>query len=148
MQSVLLGYSHHSTRMQYAMRYFLKEWTTLSEKYIDDYVVTDFLWNLRFILRKWDCSGSGRQTSLAPYQEQNIPQLLTLTVELSLKCYVHACSVVKIAQSCPTLCGPMDCSLPGSFVHGIFQAIVLEWIAISFSRELPDPGIEPGSPTL
>ena len=37
----------------------------------------------------------------------------------------------EIAQSCPTLCNPMDCSLPGSSVHGIFQAIVLEWIAIS-----------------
>ena len=36
--------------------------------------------------------------------------------------------------SCPTLCDPMDYSLPGSAVHGIFQAIVLEWIAISFSR--------------
>ena len=55
---------------------------------------------------------------------------------------------MKIAQLCPTLCDPMDCSLPGSSVCGIFQAIVLEWIAISFSRELPDPGIEPGSPTL
>src|SRR5574339_127357 len=40
----------------------------------------------------------------------------------------------SVAQSCPTLCNPMDCSLPGSSVHGIFQAIVLEWIAISFSR--------------
>ena len=40
----------------------------------------------------------------------------------------------EIAQSCPTLCDPMDCSLPGSSVHGIFQAIVLKWIAISFSR--------------
>ena len=39
-----------------------------------------------------------------------------------------------VAQSCPTLCNPMDCRLPGSSVHGIFQAIVLEWIAISFSR--------------
>ena len=39
-----------------------------------------------------------------------------------------------VAQLCPTLCDPMDCSLPGSSVHGIFQAIVLEWIAISFSR--------------
>ena len=38
------------------------------------------------------------------------------------------------SQSCLTLCNPMDCSLPGSSVHGIFQAIVLEWIAISFSR--------------
>ena len=40
----------------------------------------------------------------------------------------------SVAQSGPTLCDPMDCSLPGSSVHGIFQAIVLEWIAISFSR--------------
>ena len=39
----------------------------------------------------------------------------------------------EVAQSCPTLCNPMDCSLLGSSVHGIFQAIVLEWIAISFS---------------
>ena len=42
----------------------------------------------------------------------------------------------------------MDCSLSGSSVHGIFQARVLEWIAISFSRDLPDPGIEPRSPAL
>ena len=40
----------------------------------------------------------------------------------------------EVAQSCPTLCDPMDCSLSGSSVHGIFQARVLEWIAISFSR--------------
>ena len=39
-------------------------------------------------------------------------------------------------QSCPTLCDPMDCSLPGSFVHGILQARILEWVAISFSRVL------------
>ena len=42
----------------------------------------------------------------------------------------------EVAQSCPTLSDPMDCSLPGSFVHGIFQARVLEWGAIAFS-ELP-----------
>ena len=41
----------------------------------------------------------------------------------------------EVVQSCPTPCNPMDCSLPGSSVHGIFQAIVLEWIAISFSKE-------------
>ena len=43
----------------------------------------------------------------------------------------------EVAQSCPTLCNPMDCSLPGSSVHGIFQARVLEWVAISFSNYLP-----------
>ena len=42
--------------------------------------------------------------------------------------------ISEVAQSCPTLCDPTDCSLPGSSVHGISQTIVLEWIAISFSR--------------
>ena len=40
----------------------------------------------------------------------------------------------EVTQSCPTLCDPMDCSPPGSLVHGIFQAWILEWLAISFSR--------------
>ena len=40
----------------------------------------------------------------------------------------------EVAQSCPTLCDPVDCSLPGSCVHGILQARILEWVAISFSR--------------
>ena len=42
--------------------------------------------------------------------------------------------VVLVAQSCPTLCDPMDCSLPGSSVHGISQARILEWVAMPFSR--------------
>ena len=40
----------------------------------------------------------------------------------------------EVAQSCPTLCDPMDCSLPGSSVHGIFQARVLGWGALAFSK--------------
>ena len=40
-----------------------------------------------------------------------------------------------VAQSCPTLSDPMDCSLPGSSIHGIFQARVLEWVAIAFSKK-------------
>ena len=40
----------------------------------------------------------------------------------------------EVTQLCPTLCNSMDCSLSGSSIHGIFQARVLEWIAISFSR--------------
>ena len=74
-------------------------------------------------------------------------------------------SVSEVAQSCPTLSDPMDCSLPGSSVHGIFQARVLEWGVIAFSaasvaaaaaaakslqscRTLCDPidGSPPGSP--
>ena len=44
-----------------------------------------------------------------------------------------------VAQSCPTLCDPMDCSPPGSSVHEIFQARILEWVAISFSRGSSQP---------
>ena len=47
--------------------------------------------------------------------------------------------LVLVAQSCPPLCNPMDCSLPGSCVHEIFQARILEWVAISFSRGSSQP---------
>ena len=47
----------------------------------------------------------------------------------------HMC--VKSFKSCPTVCDPMDCSLPGSSVHGIFQARILEWVAMPSSRDLP-----------
>ena len=47
-----------------------------------------------------------------------------------ITCYSES----EVAQSCPTLCDPMDCSPPGSTVHGILQAKVLEWVASSFSR--------------
>ena len=43
----------------------------------------------------------------------------------------------EVAQSCPTLSDPRDCSLPGSSVHGIFQARVLEWVPIAFSGKSP-----------
>ena len=45
----------------------------------------------------------------------------------------------EVAQSCLTLCDPVDCSPPGSSVHGIFQARILEWVAISFSRGSSQP---------
>ena len=50
---------------------------------------------------------------------------------MSLK---HKDAWSEVAQSCLTLCNPMDCSLPGSSIHGILQARVLEWVAISFSK--------------
>ena len=46
----------------------------------------------------------------------------------------HLIYIVLVAQSCPTLCNSMDCSLPGSSVHGILQARILEWVAVPFSR--------------
>ena len=50
-------------------------------------------------------------------------------------------------QSCLTLCNPMDYSPPGSSVHGILQARILEWVAVPSSRG-SDTGIEPASPAL
>ena len=47
--------------------------------------------------------------------------------------------LLPFTQSCPTLCDPMDSSLPGFTVHGIFQARILEWAAVSFSRESSQP---------
>ena len=71
----------------------------------------------------------------------------------TMKVYYLSCSVLvppqdwgvskqsesEVAQSCPTLFDPMDGSLPGSAVHGIFQARILEWAAISFSRGSSQP---------
>ena len=45
----------------------------------------------------------------------------------------------EVAQLCPTLCNPMDCSLPGFSVHGILQARIVEWVTISFSRGYSGP---------
>ena len=50
-----------------------------------------------------------------------------------------------VAKWCPTLCNPMGYSLTGCSIHGIFQARILDWVAISFYRGLPDPGIKPES---
>ena len=67
-------------------------------------------------------------------QSQELLSILQNTflvhIDLSIKIQIQSEGV----QSCPTFCDPMDRSLPGSSVHGIFQAKVLEWIAISFSR--------------
>ena len=57
--------------------------------------------------------------------------------------FIYVC---VYAQSCQTLFDPMDCSLPGSSVHGIYQTRILEQVAIFFSRgNLPDSGIKPTS---
>ena len=54
---------------------------------------------------------------------------------------------VTVTQSCPTLCDAMDYSLPGSSVHGILQARILERVVMPFSGDLPDTGIKPVSVT-
>ena len=53
----------------------------------------------------------------------------------------------EVAQSYLTLFDPMDCSPPGSSIHGIFQPRVLEWVPFPSTEDLPDPGIKPVYPT-
>ena len=75
-----------------------------------------------------------------------VPAPCTLTLFPDPRaCSLHVCMCF---QSCPTLCNPMDYHLPGSSVHGIIQARILQWVTMSFSQDLPDPGIEPTSPAL
>ena len=72
-------------------------------------------------------------------------------IDLNCICrYLCVCVCVCVcvsaqAHSYSTLHNPMDCSLPGSSIHGISQARTVEWVVISFSRHLPSTGIEPAS---
>ena len=103
-------------------------------------------------------AGTGHQNvSRTPYQGDDAQHTLRKDVagistrnSSSTKNIGHPTQewMYSVPQSCLILCNPMDCSLPGSSVHGILQARILEWAAIPFSRDLSDPGIEPGSLTL
>ena len=56
--------------------------------------------------------------------------------------YADAAAAAKSLQLCPILCDPMDCSPPGSSVHGILQARILEWVSMPSFRGYSQPGIE------
>ena len=60
----------------------------------------------------------------------------------------HCCHCSSVTESSLTLCDPMDCSWSGSSVHGILQARILEWVAISFSRGSSQPRDQTWSPAL
>ena len=69
-------------------------------------------------------------------------------ITLEMLNYILALAAVLCAKSlqwCLTLCDPMDCGPLGSSVHGIFQMRILEWVAISFPGDLPNPGIKTAS---
>ena len=86
---------------------------------------------------------SGGQRSLAgciPWGCKELDMTVVTQQQQILKYYFHILGwhilvscVCVLSQTCPTLCDPMDCSLPGSSVHKILQARMLEWVAISFS---------------
>ena len=72
---------------------------------------------------------------------------LPLSSKISLFC--HSCPnslMCLVSQSCLTLCDPMEGSPPGSSVHGILQARILEWVATPFSRGFSPQGLNPGLP--
>ena len=70
------------------------------------------------------------------YEQSDIISQLSTHIGIIVRdrAHTHTHTHTEVAQSCPTLCDPMDCSPPGSLVHGIFQAWILEWVAVSFSK--------------
>ena len=99
-------------------------------------LVITFLPRSKHLLISWLQSPSAVifvSNSLQPHRRQphcpgDLPGKNT-----GVSCHFLLQKEVKVPQSCLTLCDPMDCSLPGSSIHGIFQARVLEWVAIAFS---------------
>ena len=86
------------------------------------------------ILRNVVCTGN---------LEFNIKKKAYGLMEFQRLLVIYCCYLVT--KLCPTFCDSMNCSPPGSTVHGVFQARILEWVAISFSRGSPQPRIEPAS---
>ena len=77
-----------------------------------------------------DAAGSAAVTACSRQQFDFVP----VVDSLGLSYFKLTESESEVAQSCPTLRNPVDCSPPGSSLHGILQARILEWVAISFSR--------------
>ena len=84
------------------------------------------------------------------FESKMIPVNISIIFVLMIKGNVHINygGGGLVAKSCPTLATPMDCTLPGSSVHGILQARILEWVAFPSSGDLLNPGIKPRSSAL
>ena len=87
------------------------------------------------------------QADSLPAERGGKPDSALLKV-FTQECVVKSLWTSEVAQSCPTLCDPMNCSLPGSSIHVIFQTKVWEWVEFPSPGDLPDPGIKPRSPAL
>ena len=83
---------------------------------------------LKFLLMVFSCAGVSFISQLHAYPSTRLPFLFT-TVKVKM----------LVTQSCPTLCDSLDCTLPGSSVHGILQARILEWLAMPSSRGSSQP---------
>ena len=110
--------------------------------------VTTFVWRIPYpvAIRALETHHSTHWRELPMVQQLSFkslfPQTLVFcqkTVHKKMEGWNKQRCISEVTQSCPTLCDPMDCSLPGSSVHGIFQARVLEWVAISSSRGSSQP---------
>ena len=84
--------------------------------------------------------------SMLKSRDITLPPKVYIVKTMVFPVVIYRCETIKkaeseseVAQSCLTLCDPMDCSPPSSSVHGILQARVLEWVAISFSRRSSRP---------
>ena len=84
-----------------------------------------------FVIYKDICFFLVMLSSLSP-NEDDLKNACSLWAELK-EVNLPSCMHAKLLQSCPTLCDPMNCSLPGSSVHGILQARILEWVAMPYS---------------
>ena len=71
-----------------------------------------------------------------------------ICIKIRICIYISLYICCLVAKSCPTLCDPMDCSPPGSSVHGILQARILGGLPCPPPGDLPNPGIKPVSPAL
>ena len=95
----------------------------------------------------WRIPRSEEPGGLQSIRSQSQTRLKRLSTHAQLKMHDKdsVCLCAKSFQLCPTLCDPMDRSLPGSFVHGILQARVLEWVLCSFPEDIANPGVESAS---
>ena len=93
--------------------------------------------------RRWWRTGEAWNAAVHGIAKSQIgPETQQQYLEQGITPILYAC--VLVTRSCPTLCDPMDCSPPSSFVHGIFQARILEWLAISFSGGSSQPKDQTG----
>ena len=112
-------------------------WISLQSKGLSRVFSSTTVWKHRFFGVQpslWSSSHTSTwplEKTIALTTQTFVSKVISLLFNM-LSRFVIAC---LHAQSCQTLCGPLNCSQPGSSVHGIFQARLLEWVAISYSRK-------------